>query len=44
MLNSIDHIVLTVKDLDKTIAFYRDVLGVRSRIDREQSAACVNGQ
>ncbi|PPR72206.1 MAG: hypothetical protein CFH03_01629, partial [Alphaproteobacteria bacterium MarineAlpha3_Bin2] len=27
MLTSIDHIVLTASDLDKTISFYCDVLG-----------------
>ena len=28
MLSSIDHIVLTTKDIDKTIAFYCNVLGM----------------
>ena len=28
MILSIDHIVLTVKDMNKTILFYRDVLGM----------------
>ena len=28
MISSIDHIVLTASDLDKTIAFYCDVLGM----------------
>ena len=27
-LTSLDHLVLTVSDLDQTIAFYRDVLGM----------------
>ena len=29
MILSIDHIVLTVKDMNKTILFYRDVLGMK---------------
>lgn len=28
LLNTLDHLVLTVTHLDKTIAFYRDVLGM----------------
>ena len=28
MISSIDHIVLTASDLDKTIAFYCDILGM----------------
>ena len=28
-LDHLDHLVLTVADLDRTIAFYRDVLGLR---------------
>ena len=27
----IDHVVLRVKDIERAIAFYRDVLGLRSR-------------
>jgi Lactoylglutathione lyase and related lyases len=29
MIERIDHIVLTVKDIDKTIEFYKDVLGMK---------------
>lgn len=29
-LSSLDHLVLTVADLDRTVAFYRDVLGMRA--------------
>jgi catechol 2,3-dioxygenase-like lactoylglutathione lyase family enzyme len=29
VLDHLDHLVLTVADLDRTIAFYRDVLGMR---------------
>ena len=28
MILSIDHIVLTINDMDKTISFYCDVLGM----------------
>ena len=28
MILNIDHIVLTINDLEKTILFYRDVLGM----------------
>jgi catechol 2,3-dioxygenase-like lactoylglutathione lyase family enzyme len=28
-IDHLDHLVLTVADLDRTIAFYRDVLGMR---------------
>lgn len=33
-LNSLDHLVLTVADLDTTIAFYRDVLGMDAQAFR----------
>ena len=29
MIKSIDHIVLTTRDLDKCLAFYVDVLGMK---------------
>ncbi|MDU8910178.1 VOC family protein [Aestuariicoccus sp. MJ-SS9] len=29
-VQSLDHLVLTVRDLDRAIAFYRDVLGMRA--------------
>ena len=29
MINSIDHIVLTIKDLNKTIDFYCNILGMK---------------
>ena len=28
MILNIDHIVLTINDMEKTISFYRDVLGM----------------
>jgi catechol 2,3-dioxygenase-like lactoylglutathione lyase family enzyme len=28
-INRLDHLVLTVADIDRTVAFYRDVLGMR---------------
>ena len=30
-INAIDHIVLTVKDIDKSVAFYTSVLGMQMR-------------
>jgi len=32
MITAIDHIVLTSADVDKTIAFYRDVLGMELQV------------
>jgi catechol 2,3-dioxygenase-like lactoylglutathione lyase family enzyme len=31
MLTSLDHLVLTVRDVDATVAFYRDGLGMEAR-------------
>lgn len=30
-VTGLDHLVLTVRDLDRTVAFYRDILGMRPR-------------
>ena len=35
MLTRMDHIAISVKDIEKTIAFYRDVIGMEKVFDRE---------
>lgn len=44
MILRIDHIVLTVKDLDKTIAFYTDGLGMQLVTFGENRKALAFGQ
>jgi len=43
VLDRLDHLVLTVADLDRTIAFYRDVLGMRLETFGEGRKALVFG-
>jgi catechol 2,3-dioxygenase-like lactoylglutathione lyase family enzyme len=43
-LDHLDHLVLTVADLDRTIAFYRDVLGMRVETFGTGRTALVFGQ
>ena len=35
MFKGIDHVALSVKDMEKAIAFYRDVIGMEKVMDRE---------
>ncbi|WP_142529105.1 VOC family protein [Pedobacter westerhofensis] len=42
-INHIDHLVLTVKDPDATIAFYRDVMGMRADTFQEGRQALFFG-
>lgn len=35
MFTRMDHVAISVTDLDKTIAFYRDVIGMEKVFDRE---------
>ena len=34
-INRLDHLVLTVKDIDKTVDFYESVLGMEKEIFKE---------
>lgn len=47
VINSLDHLVLTVRDLDRTVAFYSRVLGLRAETfrpaDGSQRTALVFG-
>jgi catechol 2,3-dioxygenase-like lactoylglutathione lyase family enzyme len=43
-IDHLDHLVLTVADLDRTIAFYRDVLGMRVETFGAGRKALVFGQ
>jgi len=36
IINSLDHFVLTVKNIDKTVDFYEKVLGMKKEIFKEQ--------
>ncbi|UCF92430.1 MAG: VOC family protein [Desulfobacterales bacterium] len=35
MFTRLDHVAMSVKDMDKAIAFYRDVIGLEKAFDRE---------
>lgn len=35
MIKGMDHAAISVKDMDKAIAFYRDVIGMEKVLDRE---------
>jgi catechol 2,3-dioxygenase-like lactoylglutathione lyase family enzyme len=35
MFKQMDHVAMSVKDMEKTIAFYRDVIGIEKVYDRE---------
>ena len=38
MIKQMDHVAMSVKDMDKAIAFYRDVIGMEKVFDREFGA------
>ena len=35
MFTRMDHVAISVQDMDKVIAFYRDVIGMEKVFDRE---------
>jgi lactoylglutathione lyase len=35
MFQRMDHVAMSVKDMDKTIAFYRDIIGMKKIYDRQ---------
>lgn len=39
IIENLDHLVLTVKDIDKTIRFYTDVLGMKKEIFKNSRVA-----
>lgn len=43
-IDSIDHIVLTVKDIDKSVAFYTSILGMQMRVFGEKRVALFFGK
>ena len=43
-LDSIDHIVLTVKDIEKSVAFYTSVFGMQMRMFGEERVALFFGK
>ena len=43
-INAIDHIVLTVKNIDKSVAFYTSVLGMQMRVFGEKRVALFFGK
>lgn len=43
-IDSIDHLVLTVKDIEKTIQFYENILGMQKIIFRDNRIALKFGQ
>ena len=38
MFTRMDHVAMSVKDMEKAIAFYRDVIGLEKALDREFDA------
>jgi catechol 2,3-dioxygenase-like lactoylglutathione lyase family enzyme len=44
LIERLDHLVLTVADIERTVAFYRDVLGMRPETFRDGRTALHFGQ
>jgi len=42
-INRLDHLVLTVKDIDKTVEFYTNILGMKKEIFKENRIALKYG-